>query len=441
MITVFCEQKSPRLHYILELLSKEIWGVGYQLTGNWDKFKAIDLPRINYSERTYEGALQIIPHGLLEEDHITPQKIKMKNWDDLPCFFPTKKGDIPFDLFAASFYLVSRYEEYLDFKKDEHGRFPAKSSLAYQEGFLELPLVNLWAKKLGELLLANNRGYSFLNKSFGYISTIDIDMAFCYKHKGIWRNLGGFTRELLKLDLKKIEKRIKVLSDKEDDPFNNFAYQEQIHKQYNVSPTYFILLADHGKFDKNIDYDNDAFVSLVQQLAAQYAVGIHPSYNSNKVKKKLKEEIHRLESITLNNVESSRQHFLKLDIRETYAILNKHNIKEDHSMGYSTQLGFRASICSPFKFYDLEKEKQLDIKVYPFAVMDVALNRFLKLSVSESKERLDKLFQVVESVNGLFISVFHNESLSDFDNWKGWREVYEHILSSAQKHHDSVSEK
>src|SRR5690606_25746194 len=100
--------------------------------------------------------------------------------------------------------------------------------------------------------------YGFHQGSFRYISSIDVDMAFSYKHKGVWRNLGGFTRELLKLDLKKIDKRIKVLTDREDDPFDNFDYQIQLHDQLGIETIYFILLADHGKFDKNIDWDNEA---------------------------------------------------------------------------------------------------------------------------------------------------------------------------------------
>lgn len=407
---------------------------------DWSKFKQLDLPKINYSHKEAPEFLQIVPQGLLFEKNIKKQKIKMRTWEKLPVFFETeKKNTIPFDLFSAAFYLISRYEEYLDFDKDEHGRFPAKESLAFKEGFIERPLVNLWVGRLKAYLENEHPEYNFPEGQFHYISSIDVDMAYCYKHKGIWRNLGGFTRELLKLDLKKVDKRLKVLTDKEQDPFDNFAWQHEIQTQYQIETMYFILLADHGKFDKNIDFENEAFVELIQNLAQNYPIGIHPSYGSNKVKKRLKEEIKRLEKITLNEVQSSRQHFLKLDIRETYSNLHKHGITEDHSMGYSEHPGFRASICTPFRFFDLEKNEVLDITIFPFAIMDVAYNRFLKMSVEETIQSIDKMMDEVNQLHGYFISVFHNESLSDFDNWEGWREVYTFMLKKAAAFNEPIA--
>ena len=80
-------------------------------------------------------------------------EINIHKWDGIPSFFPTNdKCAIPFDIFAASFYLLSRYEEYLPHVKDEHGRFPVEESLAFQQGFLEIPVVDLWVKKLKEAL-------------------------------------------------------------------------------------------------------------------------------------------------------------------------------------------------------------------------------------------------------------------------------------------------
>ncbi|MDX5320933.1 MAG: polysaccharide deacetylase family protein [Bacteroidota bacterium] len=432
MITIYSENKSPRLHYTLEVLFKRCLGLEFKLITDWEKFKKIDLPRINYSEREHKKCLRIVPHKLLFEEEIREISPKVKDWDGLPAFFQTdKKGTCPYDLFASSFYLVSRYEEYLDYKSDEHGRFPATESLAYKEGFLERPIVNDWAARLVELLSIDYPDYAFQHNDFRFISTIDVDMAYSYKHKGVWRNLGGFTRELLKLDLKKLDKRIKVLTDQEKDPFDNFDYQMALHDRLGIEVIYFVLLADQGKYDKNIDWDNEAFADLILELAEKYEVGIHPSYHSNKVKKKVGEELDRLQSITLQHVHSSRQHFLKLDIRETYKVLEHHGIIKDHSMGYSNVIGFRAGICSVYPYFDLLKNEQKELMLYPFAIMDVALNRFMKLSPQEAIERVRSLMQRVKKHKGMFISVFHNESLSDFDNWEGWREVYEAILMMA----------
>ncbi len=434
MIIVYADKRTPRLLYTLDFIFKEVLGTEFTLVTDWNLFTKSDLPKINYSKTRWDKGISIIPHKLLFESGIRQQKIRLRKWRKKPVFFTTDKDvKIPFDLFAATFYLISRYEEYLDFKPDEHGRFPAKESLAYKYEFLESPIVNYWLKSFRKILLNEYPDFLLTPSHFRFTTTIDVDMAFCYKHKGVWRNLGGFTRELLRLDIKKIEKRYRVLTDQEEDPFDNFDYQADIHARFGTDSIYFILLADHGKFDKNIDFDNEAFLDLIQGLTQTGRVGIHPSYASNKNLKKLSREIQRLEDITLNKVDCSRQHFLKLDIKATYQRLIQEGIREDHSMGYSDVPGFRAGTCTPFFFYDLSLEKKTALKVYPFAVMDVALNRFMKLSVPEAKKKVSQLLRRVRQVKGHFISVFHNESLSDFDNWKGWREVYEHLLREASE--------
>lgn len=429
MITIYSENKSPRLQFTLEVLFKRCLGLEFKLISNWEKFKEIDLPRINYSERKDKNSLRIVPSGLLFETDIREQKIKVKKWEELPCFFQTdKKGACPFDLFAAAFYQVSRYEEYLPYTSDEHGRFPYTESLAFKAGFIQQPIVNQYAMKLAEILAEKHPNYGYVQHSFKFISTIDVDMAYCYLHKGFWRNLGGFSRDLIKFDPAKLSKRYKVLRGMEKDPYDNFDYQERFHQEVAAEVIYFVLLADRGKYDKSIDFENESFIQLIQDLSEKHEVGIHPSYHSHKIKKRVKEEIIRLRNITLKEVKSSRQHFLKLDIRVTYKLLNHFEIERDHSMGYSEITGFRAGICSPFPFFDLQKNESTKLLLYPFAIMDVALNRFMKLDPAGAVEHVNSIMDSVKNVHGTFISVFHNESLSDFDDWKGWRKTYETLV-------------
>ena len=106
---------------------------------------------------------------MLTEIEIIDQEINFLKWDDLPIFFSsTNKHTLPFDFFSASFYLVSRYEEYLPHFKDHYDRFMAKESLAYQNDFLHLPLINLWADKLKEQIIKKYPHLIFLKKSLNF---------------------------------------------------------------------------------------------------------------------------------------------------------------------------------------------------------------------------------------------------------------------------------
>ena len=162
------------------------------------------------------------------------------------------------------------------------------------------------------------------------------------------------------------------------------------------------------------------------------AIGIHPSYGSNTNFTKLPKEIKRLEGITKREVTKSRQHFLKLTLPETYNQLADLGIIEDYTMGYASAIGFRASICSVFTFYNLDTESVLPIKIYPFAVMDATLLYYLELSPQASLIQISELIEEVKNVNGTFISLWHNDTFSNHKQWEGWQSVYTEMVKVAK---------
>lgn len=99
-------------------------------------------------------------------------------------------------------------------------------------------------------------------------------------------------------------------------------------------------------------------------------------------------------------------------------------------MGYASLPGFRAGTCTPFPFYDLTSEKETSLRIFPFQVMDGTLNQYMKLSPDEALEECKKLIDEVKKVNGTFISLWHNESLSEMREWKQWRNVYYKLLEA-----------
>ena len=129
----------------------------------------------------------------------------------------------------------------------------------------------------------------------------------------------------------------------------------------------------------------------------------------------------------------SRQHFLRLDLPFTYRRLIDLGIKEDYSMGFASQVGFRAGTSLSFYFYDLDIEVETTLLIHPFAVMDGTLNEYMELPIDDAQHLVKELIDKVKSVNGTFISLWHNETLSDMNLWKGWRQVYEYMIKEAIK--------
>ncbi len=157
-------------------------------------------------------------------------------------------------------------------------------------------------------------------------------------------------------------------------------------------------------------------------------IGIHPSYYTNEQPNLLHKEIKNLESVVNKDITQSRQHFLRLNLPDTYRNLIDEDITDDYSMGYAALPGFRAGICSPYNFYDLDIEVETKLRVHPFMVMDGTLKDYMKLTPTDAIETIKKLIEEVKKVDGTFSSLWHNESLSDEQRWKGWRRVYEELL-------------
>ena len=189
------------------------------------------------------------------------------------------------------------------------------------------------------------------------------------------------------------------------------------------------MLGEYGLNDKNIPVKNKDFQSLIKSIADYCEVGIHPSYASNKDIKTLTKEIKRLQGITHRNTTKSRQHFLKLNIPSTFRNLIDNDITADYTMGYAEKSGFRASICSPYYFYDLDVERVTKLQIIPFAVMEATYQYYTKSTPDEAIQQITTLINKVKEVNGTFISVWHNESLCDEGIWKGWKIVYEKMLA------------
>ena len=99
-------------------------------------------------------------------------------------------------------------------------------------------------------------------------------------------------------------------------------------------------------------------------------------------------------------------------------------------MGYPDEPGFRAGIARPYYFYDVMSDRQTDLKIFPFQVMDVTLYNYRNLDAEASRKVISELINETRNVGGLFISIWHNTSLIDNHEWQCWREVFEFMVKN-----------
>ncbi len=425
----YSTHNGPRLTYILELVSSEIFNEPFTLVSDKDFFISASGNKINYSEQQLTSEeFYIRPHGLLFETGIREFPIGRVDYSGKPAFFETS-GDFPFDIFAAAFYLLSRYEEYLPFQPDKYGRFPHEASLAYKENFLHLPLVNYWLEDLKNALRVKFPNLSFRMKDFKFIPSYDIDIAYSYKYKGLKRNLGGFYKSAVKFEWKYFLDRWDVLFNKKKDPFDSYEWLDSLHLYCRTRAYYFFLLAKNQVgVDKNISPEKQVIQSLIAYHAKGYTVGIHPSWQSGDEQAILMEEVDNLEKIIRAPVKYSRQHYLRMSLPQTYRRLIDVGIEKDFSMGYGSSNGFRASIASSFYWFDLKAEKKTDLMLFPFCFMDSTAFYEQKLTPKAAFSELMEYYNKIKHINGLMVTVWHNNFFGTDAMFAGWKEVYEVFL-------------
>lgn len=431
---VYSHSVTPRLQYIIDFLSR-YYGVPFKLTPDEEGYNKSDCAcKINYSyHKIARDEIWVHPHALLFESAIHPVKIECFEHNGHKAFFKTE-GDTGFDLFAAAFYLISRYEEYLPHKKDPYGRFAHENAVAFKEGFLHIPLVNTWLEDFKGLLIKKNNAFDRRPSAITFFPTYDIDMAWSYRHKGFQRNAGAIAKLFFSGRWRSLSNRIKVLRGRIADPFDAYDWMDALHQQFDLHPIYFFLVAARrGRYDRNIDPRNVAFKQLIQDISATYKTGLHPSWASGDDPALLRKEKNWLEQLLKHAVPFSRQHFIRFELPSTYRHLVDAGITHDYSMGYGSINGFRASIASSYYWYDLKKEEQTQLLLHPFCFMDANSYYEQKLSAEEVLQELLHYYKAVRSVNGTMITIWHNSFLGDGNEFEGWKEAYRQFVSMTEE--------
>jgi hypothetical protein len=421
---------TPRMLYVFDTLFCDMSGIRYQCTSDPEDFNSFTGPKLRYGGENRAGCPFIQPSGLLSETGIRDKNPEFSFWQKTPVLFRSTDdaGILPFDLFAASFFLLTRYEEYIPFKPDVHGRFPGVSSLMGKNQLLHIPLVDLWLKMLKEKLEECFDSLSFPIRSFKFIPTIDADSAWAILHKPLLPRWGAALKELVTGLWNSLAFRFRVWLRLAPDPFDTWNLIGEMHRNAS-QPLVFFLLGKYNKYNKNSSVSSPAFRNLIRKTGEKGRACIHPSYEAAMDGKILLKEVSLLRSISDSDIFRSRQHFLRFRLPETYRNLLAAGIREDYSMGYADIPGFRAGTCKPFFWYDLDSETSTLLKLYPITVMDGTLKDYLKLSPADAMVIIRDLQQEVNRYGGTFVSVWHNESLCDSGRWAGWREVYAFLLN------------
>ncbi len=333
-----------------------------------------------------------------------------------PAYFPNK-GMLTFDIFSMFFWNLSRYEEYQNYIPDKHGRFTYSQSLDSKNGIHSVPYLDLALIYFASLLNIDLCSLWHIENK----PTVDIDIAYKYLGRGLFRTLFSAIKHP-----RFLQKRIKVFLTR-DDPY---AWNNTISKKLNPSKSiriFWLCSSKTNYYNKQVSLDYKRFIIDIKNSSNNFTIGLHPSANTSK--SKWTAEKIWLQKITNQDIHSSRQHFLLLTLPETYNDLISIGIKEDWSMGYSDDIGFRAATSYSFRWFDLKNNTSTPFVIHPFCFMDVTLKNYLQLKSDEALAEINKLYDWISLCGGMFCYILHNESLSSDSEWNSWQPIFEQIIN------------
>ncbi|MEO8961097.1 MAG: polysaccharide deacetylase family protein [Ginsengibacter sp.] len=436
MLLIYITENSERCQYVFELIFKQDFGIEYRVTTDLNVFNTYAQEKINYSNARIGDSFFIKATPLLfekeiKQQHITVTQIMDSQKEQVKVLFANENCDLGFDIFSSVFYMVSRYEEYSPFTPDDDGRFKASDSLAFKNDFLQIPVVNIWSD-----ILKNRMGEMFpslgtKNSLFNALLTYDIDVAYKFKGRSIVRTLGSIAKDILNLRLKNICQRFITLLNFQKDPWDTYKYLSEASTSADLKMVFFFLMADKSANDRNLDYSNPWMKRLIRNVMQHSNIGIHPSYSTTEFPEKIEIEKKRLERICGEQIIKSRQHYLKFRLPGTYCSLIAAGITEEYSMGFSEMPGFRAGTCKPFYFYDLKKEKVAFLKIFPVTLMESSFMES-KTDLEQSLQQILNLIREVRKVQGTFVSIWHNHTVSDTSEYKAWKRIHEKMILAVQ---------
>lgn len=426
MLLVYTQKITPRITYIFKHICLRILGIDVSFTASIEEFISYAGPKISYGKKPIGNELFFQSYGLLEQQGFEAIDISVKKWGETVGFFSVSGiSALPFDIFSASFYMISRYEEYLPHLKDDMGRFMASESLAFKEDFLLQPVVDIWAYIFKEELKSVFPEMTFPTKKIIIHPVIEAAQPYAYRQKGIFRSVVGFASNLVQGKFRNVVNRAQVILGLQRDPLDTFKWIVNIATRSRFNLTVFFLLGNSLVFDESINTHRQNFKMLIKLVSDYTQVGLIFSYNSLSNYELLKNEKRRMEEITNRSLNSSINSEFLVNLPDIYRNLVELEMKNDFTMVFRDTVGFRAGTCTPFLFYDLDYEIRTPLVVNPAVMTTLA---FQTKYASDIEKIVNASIQSVSEVNGTFTIIFSNKDFSATENNKVWRNIFSEKL-------------
>ncbi|WP_299403540.1 polysaccharide deacetylase family protein [Acaryochloris sp. IP29b_bin.148] len=466
MISVEVPQSyEPERRYILAIIFCELLGLelNVKLSDRVDTLITIDgenelivADKLFSTPLNYWLSLQSLPFQPLEVWDVSTIQISPTLVDPkIPIIYGSKSSSENFfkivenkiflglDIFGSTFFMLTRLEEAIRKSADQFSRFPAKASLAYQENFIDRPIVDEYVEILWACLQQLWPKLKRKPRNFKMHVSHDVDKPYQYIFTNVQKLIHNAVGDIVKRNnLRQSLYRVRDWTYVKyfghmRDAFNTFEWLMTLNESYGLTGAFYFI-ADHTDSDKDGDYciQHPLIRSLLRQIYQRgHEIGLHPSFNTYLDPSQTLHEFEVLRKVcSEENIQQEywggRQHYLRWQTPHTFQNCFDAGLSYDSTLGFADWPGFRCGTCYEYSVFNLVTRQALNLVERPLIVMECTVldNRYMGLSrnIEEAYNYICALKNTCRLFNGDFNLLWHNHRFKDLIE----RDLYQQILAA-----------
>ncbi|WP_430934256.1 polysaccharide deacetylase family protein [Saccharicrinis sp. 156] len=419
--------------YIFKTLLNDYLGIDFNLVYDENiqhyslKFDDCELIIKDYFFGQYPEALSYLKKESLPSEIIyASNKFTFEN--DIPVIYGSgnisvteNKVICELDIFASCFFMLTRWEEYVNTNRDEHQRFLAKDSIAYKNNFLHRPVVNEYVEFLWNLLVKSGFKGERKKRSYELVLTHDIDQL---DYPGIFKIIAG---DIVKRrNIKLAQKHFNYFKTYNKNPYDTFDFMMTVSEKLGVKSRFYFMSSDSKKWPDNHFYVyTKRFEQKIKEIKERgHIIGFHPGYYTCDDMERWAYEKQLLEKTSQGDIIEGRQHYLMFKVPDTFRLWDKNDMQIDSTMGYADHEGFRCGTGDVFNVYDFLEQKELRLRERPLIIMD---GNLVSYGISEAIRKIKEYIHTAKKYNSVITILFHNTTFYG-EYWNGYDKLYTESL-------------
>ncbi|MEO6773414.1 MAG: hypothetical protein ABI467_10405, partial [Kofleriaceae bacterium] len=250
------------------------------------------------------------------------------------------------DVFASTFFMLSRWEEVVATTRDAHGRCLARGAIT--ERWLDRCIVNEWTELLWGLLQRLGCTQPRRTRTFAVTASHDVDYP---RHWTLRTGVVTFGGDLVKRRsplraVRTVRDFVASRAGLARDPYDTFDWLMDRSDEEGITSNFNFMTGRWSEHDPPFDFDPRTLARLLARVAKRgHGIGFHPSYNAYNDPELWKLEHDRLAGLSPQPVVGGREHYLRFAVPETWRIWNANGMEWDSTLGYADREGFRCGTC------------------------------------------------------------------------------------------------